>query len=264
MKKEIKQETINKYIWDWVRYNYSSEIKEYKNHIKNYGIEINLKQNIIEYINQGQDESHFFKELLNGQTESEIDVNSNVIRIGEEPEEEDDNKLIKFVNEEEEMFYNNDFDSDWIVDNIMEYFLWDKKDYDKYTSYCSSYTGSLNLKVNYFDGINSFELKYRNKKDIEEHLDYDLDFIEMMNIILIEEYKDFKLDYEQEKQDIKKSLKSVKEELNKRLIEYKKEKNKILKELKLIDCNNDYLIRLINIDLNSVKRSIEEIEESLK
>jgi hypothetical protein len=265
MKKEIKQETINKYIWDWVRYNYSNEIKEYKEHIKEYGFKINLKQEIIETINNGYDGKTFYQELLNGSDENENHINDRVTMFGDYVEEEDDYDLIQFISKEEEMFYNDEnYDNDWIIENIMYFFKWDKKDYDKYTSYCDSHQGSLNLNTNGLEGVEQFENKYKTKADIEEHLEYNLDFYEVMNIILLEHFKGFGLDYKETIKDITNTLKYVKEELNKRLIEHKKEKNKILKELKLIDCNNDYLVGLIESDLNAINNHIRNIEDSLK
>jgi len=263
--KNIKETTIKKYIWNYIRDNYSSEIEEYKKHLKEFEIKLNLKEEIIETVLQGYDENHYGTELLNGSDENDMDMWDRVTRFRDEVEDQDLDDLIKYMDKEEEIFWDRQYiDSDWIMEDIMHEFKWDKKDYDKYTNYCDSYQGSLHLTNKYFEGINSFNQEYRNKNDIEEHLAYNFDLIETMNMILIENYKGYDVDYKEFRKEISNTKTKVKEELEKRLKEFNKEKNTILKELKLVDCNNIYLVGLIESDLASKNIEIKSIIEVLK
>ena len=180
---------INNIINKYLNENWKDEIKDYSKHLKDYNIKLSTKDirdELTTLIFDGVKGESFYAELLNGQDEFDIYLSERVDMLESEVEIKDTNELIEFMDKEEEMFYNPEYiENDWITENIMDYFKWDKKDYEKYTYYCSSHQGSLHLKTQWLDSVEYWDKQYLNKNDIEEYLDNNLDFYNLCNVPLI-------------------------------------------------------------------------------
>lgn len=276
MNEDKKYSKIYNIVENYINKEYIEELKDFYNHIKDFFNSNQLKEIdfnyfkgwIIETIINGYNSKSYYYELLNGDIEYDNYYYNELDFIIGNIKEYNLNFLLVIINKKYELYkiINSEYmDTEYIIEDIMYTFNWNKSQYDKYTSYCSSYMGSLDLSlVEDLDNLMYWNKKNINKVDIEEHLYYNLDIREIFNIFVIEKvYKG----YDISQKDIKKVednlIKTAIFELKLNLIVLKKELKKCIYDIQQINKNNCGY-ELLEKEIQNKKDKIKEIQEVLK